>query len=115
MKYKYIPKPILKEGQEAKPLYDLQKDVFIVGWEVGHYEEITTEENLPEDVEPQKEWVKDYEAMELSPEEEAEQSEKNSSEEIKEENLLIDFFDSLSKATTIAQIRTIAKEFLEKG
>ena len=72
MKYKYIPKPILKEGQEAKPLYDLQKDIFIVGWEVGHYEEIKTEEKLPEDVEPPKEWVKDYEAMELTPEEEAE-------------------------------------------
>lgn len=71
MKYKYIPKPILEEGQEAKPLYDIQNDVFIVGWEVGHYE-IIPDKDLPEDVEPQKEWVKDYEIMTLSPEQEAE-------------------------------------------
>ena len=70
MKYKYIPKPILEEGQEAKPHHDLIDDVFITGWEVGHYEE-TPDIDLPDDAEPPKEWVKDYEIMELTPEEQA--------------------------------------------
>lgn len=75
MKYKYIPKPTLQEEQEARPLHAIDNDIFITGWEVGHYEEVVDEtlpEELPEGVEPQKEWVKDYEAMELTPEQEAE-------------------------------------------
>lgn len=71
MKYKYIPKPILPKGQEAKPQYDLQNDVLVIGWEVGHYEDVK-QESLPDDIEPQKEWVKDYEVMELTPEQEEE-------------------------------------------
>lgn len=71
MKYKYIPEPELQEGQEARPLYDLQNDVLVIGWEVGHYEDVK-QESLPDDIEPQKEWVKDYEVMELTPEQEEE-------------------------------------------
>ena len=97
MKYKYIPKPILKEGQEAKPLYDLQKDVFIVGWEVGHYEEIKTEEDLPDGLEPQKEWVKDYEVMKLTPKQE---------EEWEKEQLKPTEFDKIEAQTLYTALMT---------
>ena len=114
MKYKHIPKPILEEGQEARPLHDLKDNIFTIGWEVGHYKEILDPE-LPDDIEPQKEWVKDYEVMSLTPEQEVNwRNEQEPAKPTQETNALTEMITEMSKATTIAQMRNAAKEFLDK-
>ena len=70
MKYKYIKKPNLEKGQIAREKYALENGIFISGWDVGHYKEVV-DKNLPEGVPTQRVWVHDYDAMELSPEDEA--------------------------------------------